>query len=345
MVEIRTIRYNDGRWCEREYVGDKLHGRWTVFYSTGEKEWERMHVNDLQEGYFRRWDEAGRLIEEMWFHLGELHGLWRKWDKRGVEEVVGDFFLGYPRKAFDATVNSEFNALIKPSYGLEPTDFATKLDSFLPSLRRRSLRMKKVTRGRLDRSNRGSFWNHVNVLGIGEKWPRHQEQPLFPILQINCDDIALSDNPLSEFSFITLFSVAGNAPRELGEDIVLRVYRRDEKLVQADLPCEPLDLPCALSLSDDVVSYPDENDLPPGMIAYIKESSDRENILDQDEKLLSRLGGWPGWIQSGRLSAFGKFAFQVDSLDIENWSCGDCAIHYFFRNADASGFSWVQEKC
>ncbi len=90
MSEIRTIRYDDGRWCEREYAGDKLHGRWTVFYATGEKEWERLHVNDLQEGYFRRWDEAGRLIEEMWFHLGELHGLWRKWDESGVEEVVGE---------------------------------------------------------------------------------------------------------------------------------------------------------------------------------------------------------------------------------------------------------------
>ena len=41
--------------------------------------------------------------------------------------------------------------------------------------------------------------------------------------------------------------------------------------------------------------------------------------LDKDEKLNSGLGGWPGWLQSGRLSAFGQFAFQVDSLDVDNW--------------------------
>jgi hypothetical protein len=56
------------------------------------------------------------------------------------------------------------------------------------------------------------------------------------------------------------------------------------------------------------------------------------------------LGGWPGWLQNGRLSGFGKFAFQVDSLDVESWDCGDCTIHYFFLN-DAKDFSWYQEMC
>ena len=94
MAEIRTIRYDDGRWCEQEYEGDKLHGKWTVFYANAAKEWERQHVDDRKEGYFKRWDKDGCLVEEMWYHLNELHGAWRKWDEKGVEELVGEYILG-----------------------------------------------------------------------------------------------------------------------------------------------------------------------------------------------------------------------------------------------------------
>src|ERR1043165_4212613 len=98
MAEIRTIRYDDGRWCEQQYVDGKLHGNWTVFLANGQKEWERQHARARKEGYFRRWDEAARLIEEQWYHLDELHGCWRRWDEEGQEEVVGDFYFGYPRQ-------------------------------------------------------------------------------------------------------------------------------------------------------------------------------------------------------------------------------------------------------
>ncbi len=346
MPETRTIRYDDGRWCEQEYLGDKLHGRWTVYYANGRKEWERLHENGRKEGYFRRWDTAGRLVEEMWFHLDELHGRWRRWDEAGVEEVVGDFYFGYSRFAFEATRNTEFNSVIKPIYGLKAAQIAHSIDDLVCKLRRPSLRMKKASSNEgVDLLKPGSFWNYVNVLGAGERWPQCQGEPLFPILQINCDEIALSDSPLGEFSFVTLFAVGGTALYRLGEDIVLRAYRRGETLMPADLPCEPLDQPCGLALSDSVDSYPDENDLPPGMVAFLRDNHIHEHVLNQDEKLLSRLGGWPGWLQSGRLSAFDRFAFQVDSLDVENWDCGDCTIHYFFLDAKTGNFSWVQEMC
>jgi hypothetical protein len=64
--------------------------------------------------------------------------------------------------------------------------------------------MKKLKAPNLDLSQHGSLWNHVNVLGVGEEWPRHRGQTLFPILQINCADVTLKDNPLHEFSFVTL---------------------------------------------------------------------------------------------------------------------------------------------
>src|ERR1022692_1202260 len=112
MPEIRTIRYDDGRWCEQEYVDGKLHGTWTVFYANGQKEWQRQHSSGRHEGYLRKWDKAGRLIEEMWYHLGVPNGCWKTWDEAGAEKVVGDFYFGYPRHTFDKTANADFNALI-----------------------------------------------------------------------------------------------------------------------------------------------------------------------------------------------------------------------------------------
>jgi hypothetical protein len=345
MPDIRTIKYDDGRWCEQQYVGGKLHGTWTVFHANGQKDWERLHSNGRHEGYLRKWDDSGRLIEEYWLHLNVMHGLWRTWNEAGVEEIVNDFYFGYPRKTFDETTNADFNAFIKPYYGLEPAEFSTKIQEILPNIRRKSLRMKKFSQPRMDLAFRGSFWNHVNILGAGEEWPYFRGQPLFPIIQIKCADIPLSDNPLSEFSFVTLFSIAGDVPANFGEDIVVRFYRSDEKLVTAKPPSNPLDCPTELSFCEELISYPDENDLPPGMKVFLDDFGDPENVLCQDEKLNSRLVGWPGWIQNGRLSGFYKFAFQVDSLDVENWDCGDCSIHYFFLNPGMDGFEWCQEMC
>lgn len=344
MSEIRTIRYADGRWCEQEYVDDELHGTWTVYHANGKKHWERQHAHGRKEGYLKEWDASGRLVEEKWFHLDELHRRWRRWDEAGAEEVVGDFILGYTRQAFEATVNPDFNALIKPHYGTEPEDFTERAGDLLPALRRSSIRMKKLGAPALDRSHHGSFWSYVNVLGTGEEWPRHRGRPLRPILQINCGDVTLSDNPLAGLSFVTLFAAAGGVLSELGEDIVVRAYRPGDEIMLVEPPCEPLETPRALSQADLMISYPDENDLPPGLRVFLERSGDAEHVLSQGEKLNSRLGGWPGWLQGGRLSGFGRFAFQVDSLDVEGWDCGDCTIHYFFRE-DAGGFSWCQEMC
>ena len=185
----------------------------------------------------------------------------------------------------------------------------------------------------------------MNVLGAGESWPEYEGHPLFPILQVNCDDVKLPDNPLTDFSFVTLFSVAGDVPRNFGKDIVVRAYGREDKIVRAEPPCDPLEAPSKLSLTEEMISYPDVNDLPPGLRVFLEESGENEKVLGPDEKLNSRLGGWPGWVQSGRLSVLGRFAFQVDSLDVENWDCGDCTIHYFFLDGAAFDFSWCLEMC
>ena len=344
-METRTIRYDDGRWCEQQYVDGKLNGTWTVFHADGQREWERQHAADCKEGYFRRWDATGRLIEEQWYHLNELHGLWRRWDEAGREEVIGDFQFGYPRPVFDETVNPDFNQLIKPHYGREPAEFSGEINDLLARMRRKSLQLKKMAMQGSKLTERGSFWSHVNILAVGEEWPCFRDEPLIPILQLNCAEIALPDNPLAEFSFITLFAIAGDVIGNLGEDIVIRTYRRDDELITIDPPCVPLESPKCLSFVESETLFPDENDLPPGLRLFLKDSTNSELVIGRDDKLNSRLGGWPGWLQSGRLSGFGRFAFQIDSLDVENWECGDCTIHYFFLSESECGFTWVQEMC
>ncbi|HEX5244758.1 MAG TPA: hypothetical protein VFW23_15955 [Tepidisphaeraceae bacterium] len=345
MTETRTIHYDDGRRCEQQYEDGELHGLWTVFYPTGQKEWERQHSRGRKEGYYRKWDPSGCLVEEQWYHLDELHGIWREWNESNDEEIVGDFYLGCPRQAFAETINPDFNTLIKPIYGLEPEEFASRINALVPRMRRESRRLKKLASGPLDLAQRSSFWNHVNLIGAGETWPHFNGVPLFPILQINCAEIELAENPLAGYSFVTLFANSNGSIADFGEDIVIRAYRPQDKIVSVEPPCDPLDAPCKLLAADAVDSFPDENDLPPGLKVFLRESNEKHAILHQDEKLSSRLGGWPGWLQSGRISSFGKFAFQVDSLDVENWDCGDSTIHYFFLDDDASGFSWEQEMC
>ncbi len=343
MTETRTIRYKDGRWCEQQCVGGKLNGTWTVYYASGQREWERQHVDELKEGYFRRWDATGQLVEEQWYVLDELHGPWKKWDGAGHEIIVGEFYFGYPKQAFQTTVNPDFNELIKPYYGLRLDNILGGINQWIASVRRRSARLKKGS-ALPDLAKHGSFWNHVSLLGVGEDWPHFRGSPLYPILQINCAELGGVDTPLSDFAFVTLFAGAGDVLSSLGDDIVIRTYGQKHKLATTYPPCKPLGPPRILTLCDIIDSFPDENDLPPGVRAFLKQSGDKGNVLNQNENLNSRIGGWPGWLQSGRTSSFGKFAFQLDSLDVENWDCGDCTIHYFFLEAEGR-FTWTQEMC
>src|SRR5262249_22487240 len=199
MSEVRITRYDDGGWCEQEYASGKLH-LWTVFHATGEKHWQRQYANGRQEGYERTWDKSGRLLEEQWFHLGYLHGPWRKWTAKGDVEAVADFVHGYQREDFESTINQDFNEFIKPYYTLEPEQCQQRLDKILSDIRRQTQRMCKAKRKAVDLAQRASYWNHVNVLGAGEKWPAHKGASLFPILQIDCASIPLRDNPLDNFS-------------------------------------------------------------------------------------------------------------------------------------------------
>jgi len=60
-MNIVRTKSDNGFWSEQEYVDGKLHGRWTTYYASGKKAWEREYQRDRQEGYQRNWDELGNL--------------------------------------------------------------------------------------------------------------------------------------------------------------------------------------------------------------------------------------------------------------------------------------------
>ncbi len=338
--EKRTIRYEDGGWAEQSYVDGKLHGCWTVFRPDGRKRWERQYVRGLQEGYQHSWDEAGRLVEAQRYHLDVLHGRWSRWDESGAEELVGEFHFGYRGDSLERAVNPDFNASIRPHYHLEPDAFAGKLDEVLRSLERKTLLMEAVEP---TDAPGGSFFRHVNVLGANEAWPRHRGEPLWPILQIDCADIDAAASPLAGLSFVTVFAAAGDVVEALGSDIIVRAYAPTDPIVAARPP-KAGPPPRGIRFTT-AACYPDKNDLPPGLVALLERSELADEILHAEAKLRSRVGGWPGWLQSSRISDFDRFAFQIDSLDIDGWDCGDSTIHYFFRDAATGALSWHQEMC
>ncbi len=338
--EKRTIRYDDGGWAEQSYVDGQLHGLWTVFRPDGGKRWERQNVQGLQEGYEHSWDESDRLVEAKHYHLNVLHGRWSRWDASGAEELVGEFRFGCRGDSLEHTVNPDFNAAIRHRYHFEPEAFAENLDDVLRSLRRETLLMEALEPR--DRQG-GSFFGHVNVLGANEAWPRHRSEPLSPILQIDCADLDVAASPLAGLSFVTVFAAAGDVAEELGSDIVVRAYAPTDPVV-ATRPPKSGPRPRGIRFTT-AACYPDKNDLPPGLVALLKRSELADEILDYDAKLRSRIGGWPGWLHFNGISDFDRFAFQIDSLDVDGWECGDATIHYFFRDTGSGALSWHQEMC
>lgn len=346
MINKEITKYPDGGWCQQDYVNGKLHGLWSVYFPDGSKNWEREYINDRQEGYQRDWDKNGNLIEEQWYHLNELHGIWKKWDKDGVETIIGEFFYGYPKEQFDKINNKEFLDCIKPYFLYDEISAEDQINNFLTSVVKPSLTILQSKQLNIDLRKPQSFWAHVNVLGEGESWPYYQGNPLSPILQFCCADIPIDCYLKDKFSYITLFAVPDNVCLELGSDIVIRTYKKQESIKIIDPPLvEKVMEPALVEFSESINWYPDEDDFPPTILSYIEDNYKTHFCLEQDKKLNSRFGGWPGWLQSGRLADKDSFAFQIDSLDFECWDCGDCTIHYFFMDEKDGSFSWEQEMC
>jgi hypothetical protein len=342
-MEVRRIDYEDGGWCEQQYVDGRLHGFWTVYYPDGRKKWKRQHINGRKEGYYREWDTEGRLREEQFYHLNELHGPWRRWDERGCEKLIGEFSFG--REKRHGRVTSGLWARLFPYWEWEPEQFRGHTAEIEQALARPTCRFcPDETRPFADVFG-ASYFGYVNVLGVDEEWPEIEGVPFSPILQLDCTQLPFRSDELADVRLVTIFARPDEVSSDFGTDFVLRSYTSADQLVPPLGMCgQSPGRPRFITFLPPEQSYPDPNDLPPGLKVHLEDEEPESPLwTGADWSLRSRVGGWPGWVQFSRVEGMGNFAFQLDSIDVDGWSCGDCTVHYFFR--DVNGWAWHQEMC
>lgn len=339
----RTVNDN-GCWSEQEYADGKLHGRWTTYYASGKRAWEREYQRGRQEGIERDWDELGNLREEKGYHLGALHGLWRQWDENGVEEVIGDFLFGTEKDFFEKWPPQPHSnqERILPYWKWEPAQFRSQIGEIERNLALPTRRLDRDSSQPFRDEFGASYFSYINLLGPNEEWPSFDGIPLIPILQMDCRAIAPLPYFLEGVAFLTMF--ARQNPWEFPRDLVIRTYRAGDSVRHVKPPRESIvEPPNLMKIGPVCPSYPDTNDLPVGLRVLLEDEMPESPILKKsDDRFSSRFGGWPAWIQESRVYTYCEFVLQIDRFDAQTLRGGDSAVHYFFF--DGKDWVWASES-
>ena len=330
---IQRLDYKDGGWSETPYLQGKHHGSQIFYHSNGNKKWERKFENDVQTGVEQFWNEEGELIKEVSYKFGEFHGLQRERqsDAAGWDEKSFEFgrLSGFLQKAR----NPEFAKLLSPHYNEKNITDSDEASQLLNSMGLPTCALKKDKSTSLVPASEKSMWGHVNIMGENENWPERNGTPLSPILQINCAEIPEFNHKLKQFSYLTLFAEQDGDFNTIDDLFVLRTYGHDEKVIEIDPPdTKIITTPALLKFETPFTSFPDQNDLPPNLMAFHRQNS--VPLPDHDDDLSSRVGGWPTWLQFTTIEEFGSFLFQIDIIDLEYWAIGDSSLIYFFSGPE-----------
>src|SRR6185369_6692622 len=90
-------------------------------------------------------------------------------------------------------------------------------------------------------------------------------------------------------------------------------------------------------------SYPDANDLPPGLRVLLEdEIPDSPIIKEHKDRFKSKLGGWPAWLQESGVYCYSELVLQIDRFDVQTLQGGSSAVHYFFF--DGTDWVWASES-
>jgi hypothetical protein len=338
-----VTQYDDGGWCERELVEGKLHGRWTVYYPSGSKKWQRQYQFGRQEGPELHWDERGNLREEKHYHCGVLHGPWRTWTCEGAQETVGEFLLGWEKERIEAgppQPNGSF-ARIFPYLTWEPEQFRARFQEVERALALPTWRLVRDEVRPFRDEFGASYWGHVNLLGADEEWPSVDGAPLVPLVQLDCRGLAPLPHFLQGVAFLTMFSRPDPWERN---DLVIRTYQTNDALRPIEPPVASIFAkPEFLAVGPAETCFPDRNDLPPGLRVFLEDEFPESLVWKEwGHRYSSRIGGWPAWLQESRVYSYGELALQLDCLDVPALHGGDSAVHYFFR--DEAGWTWASES-
>lgn len=341
---VKRLDYNDGGWCEQEYEDGKLHGRWTVYYPSGNKNWERQYQRGRQEGYERNWDEQGCLREEKAYHLGVLHGLWREWDADGTESIVGDFRFGRELEFYERYTPPPHSnwERVWPYWTWEPALFRSQIKEVEHKLAVPACSLKRDSSRPFRDEFGASYFSYVNLLGSKEQWPTSGGVPLIPLLQIDCRALECRPHYLMGVAFLTMF--ARHDPVQQNRDLVIRTYGAGDDTRHVKPPQESIaEQPHFMQIGPPWPSYPDDNDLPPGLRVFLEdEMPDSPLLKKREDRFSTRFSGWPSWIQWSTVDPYGELVLQVDRLDIATLRGGDSALHYFF--VDQTGWTWASES-
>lgn len=340
-TEVLRKDYANGGSSEQERVDGELHGWWRVFYPGGTVKWERQYVHGAQHGPARSFRPDGSLSEERWFRHGALHGSWRR-DVGEPSEATTEFEYGFSKGSLDSARNPDFRERLLPLFRTDEAELRANLPALLRSIAKPTVYMRRGQPMRRPSNELGSFIGHVNAMADGEEWPTCDGIPLSPVLQIRASDIGIDAPPWDRWELVTVFS----APEDPGEregDFVVRTYDSLDGLRPVPTAGAPLGPACPIVFEEAVPDLPGRNDVPPLVAALLRADPRLLEPFAPRDRLLSRVSGWPGWLQVGRVIDRPRFAFQLDSLMLEDWWCGDSTIFYFFGEAEE--VFWLAEGC
>jgi len=178
-----------------------------------------------------------------------------------------------------------------------------------------------------------------------ETWPECEGTALSPILQLRADDLSAEVHGPLSWKLITVFALPDSGPNELKGDFVVRLYRSIEGLVTSSQATRQLCRPASVSFSRPEPSLPDKNDLPAPLAARLRKHPASARLWDRQRNMGSRMGGWPDWIQFETISSLPSFLLQLDTLQFDEWDCGDSSIIYLFADDSDPTPTWLVSGC
>ncbi|HWE95072.1 MAG TPA: DUF1963 domain-containing protein [Tepidisphaeraceae bacterium] len=208
---------------------------------------------------------------------------------------------------------------------------------------------KMILGGVQQPENRSSSWfGRILQASPGEAWPRHAGQLMWPLCQINCEELPYRPDVIADLSMITVFIAPNVLPNDTanGDGWCLRAYPAKAEVQPIEEPAHGSPLrPHSVHWELIEHDYPTYDDLPPD---FPDELRDQYFDLDFENTGGTKLGGWPTniqaeiyWAPFNRHPANPRYVFQIDSEPKANWFWGDQGVGYFGRGTGASRDVWT----
>jgi MORN repeat variant len=330
--DIEMINYRDGGRGEFAKKAGKNHGSWRVFFPNGRLKIERTFENGRENGISRTWNASGQLIDEKVYQDDALHGHWRIWDDFGVLTQDSEFRFG--QHLSFAQINHEptgdLNRLLQPYLELTAKTAASAYTRALASLSQSCF--EAVPTASMDSvKSLTSQLGIVTHLPAQKSWPTCSGVPMVPLLQVCASELPTDLKVLQGIAFLAVFGPAHH-PNTDESDLIFVATKSLDELVPI-LPPEGClrRNPKSISWELNEKEYPHRNDLSPGLRAYAEDHEPDSELFSKGAKLTTKVGGWPGWIQSSSIAGHGDLILQIDSCDFDDWDAGDSTIFYCFR--------------